>query len=138
MTIEDLCHLELTYAPPFGSARDVVNIAGFAATNVQNGLVDVGYAIPDDSSVQLLDVRSVSLAKRYPLAGAVHIPYPVLRDNLDRLDKDKPVMVVCHLGRTSYFAARVLAQNGFQAVSLSGGIKGLGGEAGKKAALCCA
>ncbi|MCM1512970.1 MAG: FAD-dependent oxidoreductase [Oxalobacter formigenes] len=139
MTISDLCHLELAYAPPFGSARDIVNIAGFAATNVQNGLIEVRGALPDDySSVQLLDVRSASLSKRYPLTGAIHIPYPVLRDNLDKLDKNIPVVVVCQLGRTSYFAARVLAQSGFQAVSLSGGMKGLGIDVGGKAAFCCA
>ena len=126
MTIDDLCHLELAYAPPFGTARDVVNIAGFAATNMRDGLVELVYHIPDDPDVQILDVRARQLAERNPVEGAIHVPYPALRDNLDRLDKEKPVIVVCLMGRTSYFATRVLIQNGFQAVSLSGGVRGLG------------
>ena len=126
MTIDDLCHLELAYAPPFGTARDIINIAGFVATNMRDGLVKLIHAIPDDPGVQILDVRSKRLADRNPVEGAIHIPYPDLRKNLDRLDKDKPVIVVCQLGRTSYFAARVLSQNGFHAVSLTGGLRGLG------------
>lgn len=126
MTIEDLCHLELAYAPPFGTARDVINIAGFAATNMRDGLVKLIHFIPDDPAVQLLDVRSKALVDEYPVEGAVHIPFPMLRDGLDKLDKGKPVIVICQLGKTSYFATRILSQNGFHAVSLSGGVKALG------------
>ncbi|WAW09670.1 FAD-dependent oxidoreductase [Oxalobacter vibrioformis] len=126
MTIDDLCHLELAYAPPFGTARDIINIAGFAATNMRDGLIRLIHTIPDDPAVQLLDVRSRQLVERSPVEGAIHIPFPALRKNLGKLDKNKPVIVICQLGRTSYFASRVLSQNGFHAVSLTGGIRGLG------------
>ncbi|MDR0933651.1 MAG: FAD-dependent oxidoreductase, partial [Burkholderiaceae bacterium] len=131
MTIDDLCHLELTYAPPFGVVRDIVNLAGFAATNVRDGLVRMSHYIPDDPAIQVLDVRSKSLADSDPLPGAIRIPYQQLRKSLGMLDKNKPVLAVCQLGRTSYFAVRILLQNGFQAISLSGGVKGLGGAAKK-------
>ena len=126
MTIDDLCHLELAYAPPFGTARDIINIAGFAATNMRDGLIRLIHHIPDDPAVQLLDVRSRQLVERSPVEGAIHIPFPALRKNMGKLDKNKPVIVICQLGRTSYFASRVLSQNGFHAVSLTGGIRGLG------------
>lgn len=126
MTIDDLCHLELAYAPPFGTARDIINIAGFAATNMRDGLIRLIHYIPDDPAVQLLDVRPRQLAESSPVEGAIHIPFPALRKNMGKLDKDKPVIVICQLGRTSYFASRVLSQNGFHAVSLTGGIRGLG------------
>lgn len=126
MTIDDLCHLELAYAPPFGTARDIINTAGFAATNMRDGLVRLIHHIPDDPAVQLLDVRSRQLAERSPIEGAINIPFPTLRKNMGQLDKNKPVIVICQLGRTSYFASRVLSQNGFHAVSLSGGVRGLG------------
>lgn len=126
MNIDDLCHLELAYAPPFGAARDIINIAGFTATNMRDGLVRLVQCIPDDPGVQILDVRSRQLVDQSPVEGAVHIPYATLRKNLGRLDKSKPVIVVCQLGRTSYFAARILSQNGFHAASVTGGIRGLG------------
>ncbi len=133
MTIDDLCHLELAYAPPFGTARDIINIAGFAATNMRDGLVNLIHYIPDDPGVQILDVRGKPMVDANPVEGAIHIPYPALRDNLDKLDKTKPVIVVCQLGRTSYFASRVLLQHGFHAVSVAGGIRGLGSAAKKGA-----
>jgi NADPH-dependent 2,4-dienoyl-CoA reductase/sulfur reductase-like enzyme/rhodanese-related sulfurtransferase len=126
MTIDDLCHLELAYAPPFGTVRDIINIAGFAATNMRDGVVRLIHHIPDDPGVQLLDVRSRQLAARSPVEGAIHIPFPALRKSLDHLDKNRPVIVICQLGKTSYFASRILSQNGFHAVSLAGGIRGLG------------
>lgn len=123
MTIEDLCHLELAYAPPFGSAKDIVNIAGFSATNVRDGLVTPVYEVPDTETVQLVDVRPKPLFDAYPLEGAMNIPFPTLRSNLDKLDKSKPVVTACAFGKMSYFAARILRQNGFDVKSLAGGIK---------------
>jgi NADPH-dependent 2,4-dienoyl-CoA reductase/sulfur reductase-like enzyme/rhodanese-related sulfurtransferase len=123
MDVEDLCHLELSYAPPFGSAKDIVNLAGFAATNVRDGLVKQVYRLPHDPAVQLIDVRAKALAAAYPIEGAVNIPVPVLRAALDSLDRSRPVETLCSFGKMSYFAARILAQNGFQVSSLSGGIK---------------
>ena len=122
-SIDDLCHLELAYAPPFGSAKDIINLAGFAATNLRDGLViqtdDLSF-----SGVQIVDVRPKPVADAFPLAGSINIPFPTLRNNLDKLDRRHPVITVCAFGKMSYFAARILAQNGFQVQSYSGGIKG--------------
>ena len=124
MTVEDLCHLELAYAPPFGAAKDIVNLAGFAACNRRDGLVSHTTELPDDPRVQVVDVRGAALAEAYPVPGAsVNIPFPTLRANLDRLDRDRPVVTVCAFGKMSYFAARVLAQHGFAVQSFSGGLK---------------
>jgi NADPH-dependent 2,4-dienoyl-CoA reductase/sulfur reductase-like enzyme/rhodanese-related sulfurtransferase len=123
MDVEDLCHLELSYAPPFGSAKDVVNLAGFAATNVRDGLVSHVFRLPHDPAVQLIDVRAKALSEAYPIVGAVNIPVPRLRAALESLDRSRPVETLCSFGKMSYFAARILAQNGFKVSSLSGGIK---------------
>lgn len=123
MTVEDITHLELSYAPPFGSAKDIVNIAGFAAGNQRDGLVAVTNALPTDPNVQLVDVRGKAIADANPVPGAINIPMPTLRANLDKLDKKRPVVAVCMMGKNSYFASRVLAQNGFDVKSLDGGVK---------------
>lgn len=128
MTIDDLVHLELAYAPPFGSAKDIVNIAGFAATNQRDGLVETVTELPDNPAVQIVDVRGKAMANADPVPGAVNIPMPVLRDNLDCLDREKPVVTVCALGKNSYFASRVLKQNGFDVKSLDGGVKMMVGQ----------
>lgn len=123
MHVEDLIHLELAYAPPFGTAKDIVNLAGFAATNMIDGLVDIVDEYPTDPSVQLVDVRGKAVCDASPVAGAINIPFATLRDNLDRLDKSRPVVTMCVIGKTSYFAARVLAQHGFDVKSLAGGVR---------------
>lgn len=124
MTVEDLCHLELAYAPPFGTAKDVINLAGFAACNRRDGLVNHVTELPEDPDVQIVDVRSTPLAEAFPVPGkAINIPFPTLRANLDKLDRSRPVVTVCTFGKMSYFAARVLAQNGFSVASFSGGLK---------------
>jgi len=123
MDVDDLCHLELAYAPPFGSAKDIVNLAGFAASNQRAGLVASVDRLPADAAVQCVDVRGKELADAYPVAGAVNIPFLRLRENLDALDRSRPVVALCSLGKMSYFAARVLAQNGFSVKSLAGGIR---------------
>lgn len=123
MTVEDLCHLELAYAPPFGSAKDIVNLAGFAATNIRDGLMVPADALPTDPSVQLVDVRPKPLSDAWPVEGAIAIPFATLRSSLDRLDRDRPVVTLCAFGKMSYFAARVLSQNGFDVSSLPGGVR---------------
>lgn len=123
LTIEDLCHLELAYAPPFGSAKDIVNIAGFAATNQEDGLVNIATTFPNDMNVQVVDVRGKAISEASPVAGAINIPMATLRDNLDKLDKSRPILTFCVMGKTSYFAARVLAQHGFEVASLDGGMR---------------
>ena len=124
MTVEDLCHLELAYAPPFGAAKDAINIAGFAACNRRDGLVTHTTTLPDDPQVQIVDVRPQPLADAFPVPGKViNLPFPTLRANLDKLDRSRPVVTVCAFGKMSYFAARVLTQTGFSATSFSGGLK---------------
>ena len=124
MSVDDLCHLELAYAPPFGSAKDVINLAGFAACNRRDGLVNHVSELPDDPAVQVVDVRGKPLAEAFPApAKTINIPFPTLRANLDQLDRNRPVVTLCAFGKMSYFAARVLAQNGFSVSSFSGGLK---------------
>ncbi|MDP5239305.1 FAD-dependent oxidoreductase [Uliginosibacterium sp. 31-16] len=125
MTIDDLCHLELAYAPPFGAAKDVINLAGFAACNRRDGLVRHTSALPADPQVQIVDVRPKPLAEAFPVPGTViNIPFPTLRASLDKLDRSRPVVTVCAFGKMSYFAARLLAQEGFDVTSFSGGMRG--------------
>ena len=124
MTVEDLCHLELAYAPPFGSAKDVINLAGFAACNRIDGLVEQVTDLPGDPQVQIVDVRPKPLAEAFPApCPVINIPFPTLRADLDKLDRDRPVLTLCAFGKMSYFAARILAQNGFNVTSFSGGLK---------------
>lgn len=125
LTIDDLAQLELSYAPPFGSAKDIVNLAGFAACNAREGLVTPVDALPGDPAVQILDVRPPALVQKHPLprAGAINIPLGALRARLGELDRARPVVTVCALGKTAYFAARILAQNGFEVSALTGGIR---------------
>jgi NADPH-dependent 2,4-dienoyl-CoA reductase/sulfur reductase-like enzyme/rhodanese-related sulfurtransferase len=125
LTIDDLAQLELAYAPPFGAAKDLVNLAGFAACNARDGLVTPIDALPEDPAAQILDVRPPPLVKAHPLpvAGALNIPLAQLRQRRGELDRSRPVVTVCALGKTAYFAARILAQDGFQVSALTGGIR---------------
>jgi len=120
LTIDDLCHLELAYAPPFGSAKDVVNFAGFAACNIRDGLL---HPIPslDDAFGQIIDVRPPFMVEKQPFPGIPNIPFSQLRKRLDELDREQPVFTICQMGKTSYQAARVLANRGFDARSILGG-----------------
>lgn len=122
LTVDDLCHLELAYAPPFGSARDVVNTAGFSAQNIRNGLIEPARTLSSDAT-QMLDVRASQLAQAMPIEGAKNIPLEQLRSRLNELDASQPVLTVCSLGKMSYFAARILNQHGYHAASLNGGIR---------------
>lgn len=125
LTIEDLCELELAYAPPFGSAKDIVNIAGFTAVNARDGLVDPLESLPDDATMQIVDVRPPALSKAHPIpaASVINIPLGELRKRHVELDKARPVVTVCALGKTSYFAARILSQLGYSVKSLTGGLR---------------
>jgi NADPH-dependent 2,4-dienoyl-CoA reductase/sulfur reductase-like enzyme/rhodanese-related sulfurtransferase len=125
LTIDDLVELELAYAPPFGAARDIVNLAGFAATNARDGLLTPIDALPDDPTLQVLDVRPPGLVQAHPIPrhGVINIPLAALRSRLGELDRTRPVATVCALGKTAYFASRVLTQNGFRVSTLTGGIR---------------
>lgn len=126
LTVQDLAELELSYAPPYGSARDAVNIAGFVAENILNKTAKVVY--PEDlermrQNCTLLDVRTEMEHELGAISGSLIIPLEQLRDRLDELDKEKPVLVYCQVGLRGYIAARILTQNGFEACNLSGGYK---------------
>lgn len=124
--VTDLTKLELCYAPPFGSAKDPVNMIGFIAENVITGKVKQFFTedvakLPRDGSVTLLDTRTTTEVSRGHIEGFINIPLDSLRENLDKIPKDKPVYVHCHSGLRSYIACRILAGNGYDCYNLAGG-----------------
>ncbi|MGI6622692.1 MAG: FAD-dependent oxidoreductase [Clostridiaceae bacterium] len=128
MTVHDLTNLELSYAPPFGSAKDPVNIAGYVASNILNGSMGIFHWHDvkdlDPGKVTLLDVRTQAEYARGSLKGAVNIPLDELRNRLSELDKSRSVYVFCEVGFRGYIASRILCQNGFDNVyNLSGGYR---------------
>jgi NADPH-dependent 2,4-dienoyl-CoA reductase/sulfur reductase-like enzyme/rhodanese-related sulfurtransferase len=127
LTIDDLAQLELSYAPPFGSAKDIVNLAGMAACNARDGLVDPIDTLPDDPAVQIVDVRPAPLAQKHPIPrpGVINIPLAALRQRAGELDPTRPVVTVCALGKSSYFAARILSQLGFSVCAQTGGLRAI-------------
>lgn len=125
MTVQDLPELEFTYAPPFGSAKDPVNMAGYTALNLMEGLSEsVQWYELEDKQAEgylLLDVRNEGeLKTNGRLKGAVNIPLDSLRDRMAELPKDQPIIVSCHSGLRSYIAERMLKQNGYKAKNLDG------------------
>ncbi len=121
LTIEDLVHLEFSYAPPFGSAKDIVNIAGFAACNIRDGFFKPVDSLEEIAGEQIIDVRAPEMAMVRPIKGSKNIPLAELRTRLDEIDRDRPVFVVCQVGKMSYFAARILQGHGIDASSIVGG-----------------
>ena len=124
MTVQDLQELELAYAPPYGSAKDPVNMAGFIATNLLDGDIECWY--PEDYPEEtgkgvVLDVRSPQEYDSWHIPGAINIPLDTLRSDMDQLDKAKPIFVYCKVGFRSYLAYRILVQNGFTVSTLTGG-----------------
>ncbi|AGY82571.1 MULTISPECIES: FAD-dependent oxidoreductase [Carnobacterium] len=125
MTIHDLPELEFTYAPPFGSAKDPVNMAGYAALNLIEGVSESIQWHELESKQKegylLLDVRNEGeLEKNGRLKGALNIPLDQLRERLSEVPKDKPIIVSCHSGLRSYIAERILKQNEYKAKNLDG------------------
>lgn len=126
MTVFDLEDLELCYAPPFGSAKDVVNMAGFVAANVLRG--DVALWEPEELASQkedqlLVDVRTFQENALGSIPGATCMPVDELRERLEDLSKDKELLVFCQVGLRGYVAARMLTQCGFKVRNLSGGYR---------------
>lgn len=126
--ITDLTELELSYAPPFSSAKDPVNYLGFIGDNVRSGRLQQFYwhdvdALPRDGSVTLLDVRTKTEAAADAIDGFMNIPLDALREHLDALPKDKPVYVHCFSGQRSYIACCILQGNGYTCYNLAGGIR---------------
>jgi NADPH-dependent 2,4-dienoyl-CoA reductase/sulfur reductase-like enzyme/rhodanese-related sulfurtransferase len=124
MTVHDLAELELAYAPPFGSAKDPVNLAGMAAQNVLAGDVALAQwheiATLDPAKSLVLDVRRADERAKGHIPGSMHIPLDELRGRLSELPKDKEIIASCQSGQRSYFACRLLAQHGFKVRNLAG------------------
>lgn len=128
-TIYDLQELELAYAPPYSSAKDPVNIAGFVAGNILEGFYKTINAanlieIKTSKNVQVLDVRDAEEHEEARIEGSINIPLNSLRKHLGELDREKDIITYCSVGLRSYLATRILAQNGFDRVrNLNGGFK---------------
>lgn len=124
----ELKELELSYAPPFSSAKDPVNMAGFIAENVADGTVkQFRYAdlcsLPRDGSVFLLDTRTAGEFAKGHTKGFINIPVDSLRERLSELPSDKPIYVMCQTGLRSYIACRILSGNGFDCYNFVGGYR---------------
>ncbi len=124
LTVFDLEELELSYAPPYGSAKDPVNFAGFVAANALRGDVKLCHAedaVHPAPHQKLLDVRTAAEASAGTIPGAINIPVDELRDRLGELSKEKEYLTFCKVGQRGYLACRILTQNGFKCRNLSGG-----------------
>ena len=123
-----LKELELAYAPPYSSAKDPVNMAGFMIENIANGVLKQWHLedvdkLPRDGSVTLLDTRTVGEYAGGHIDGFTNIPVDELRERLGELDKSKPVYVICQSGLRSYIACRILSGYGFECYNFSGGFR---------------
>ena len=121
LTVYDLQELELAYAPPYGSAKDVVNFAGFVASNLLRGETRVVHADALPEGSLLLDVREPAEHKAGALPGSLLMPLGKIRERLSELPRDRDIVVYCAVGIRGYIAERILRQRGFRAWNLSGG-----------------
>ncbi len=122
MTVYDLEEAELAYAPPYGSAKDPVNMAGFVAANYLRGDMDIVHADElDGGDFAVLDVRSVGEFEAGHVPGALNVPLDELRDRLGEVPRDRRIAVCCGVGLRAYFAVRILDQNGFDVANIPGG-----------------
>ena len=124
----ELKDLDLAYAPPYSSAKDPVNMAGFMIENIAHGILKQWHladadTLPRGGSVTLLDVRTTGEFAQGHIDGFVNIPVDELRERLGELDRGKPVYVICQSGLRSYIACRILAGNGFDCYNFSGGFR---------------
>lgn len=126
-TVTDLTELELSYAPPYSSAKDPVNMAGFAAENILHGLTTV--FVPKDlegrdkNNTILVDVRSEIEHANGHIEGSINIPVDDLRSRLSELDSSKEIWVYCQVGLRGYTASRILQQKGYRVKNLISGYK---------------
>ncbi len=128
MKANELKDLDLAYAPPYSSAKDPVNMAGFVVENIKNGIVKQFYfedipALRNKNDVILLDTRTPFEFMRGHADGFINIPLDDLRERLGELDKSKKIYVMCQSGLRSYLATRILVQNGFDAFNFAGGYR---------------
>jgi len=125
LTVFDLEHLELAYAPPFGSAKDPVNMAGFLGSNLLRGDHRMWYPeeYPEKTNLgTILDVRTPKEYEEWHIPGALNIPLQELRDRISEIPQNTPIFVHCRVGFRGYLAYRILVQKGFDHVfNLSGG-----------------
>ncbi|HHV58927.1 MAG TPA: FAD-dependent oxidoreductase [Clostridiaceae bacterium] len=126
-TVNDLTELETAYAPPYSSAKDPVNMAGFVAQNVLMGRSHVitweEFKGMDKDGYMLVDVRTEVEYGKGHIEGAINIPVDSLRSRMNELDKDKTIIVYCQVGLRGYFAERILAQHGFKVFNVTGGYR---------------
>lgn len=120
--------LDLAYAPPYSSAKDPVNMAGFMIENIANGIVKQFYvddikSLPQDGSVTLLDARTVQEYEMGHIDGFKNIPVDELRERLDEIEPGKPVYIICQSGLRSYIAARILTGYGYDCYNFAGGFR---------------
>ena len=126
LTVYDLPEIEITYAPPFNSAKDPVNIAGYAAENILKGDLemvnyDEFWDFVKENDAVILDVRTSKEFSGGAIEGAININVDDLRANLEKLDKNKTYAIYCQVGLRGYLANRIMRNNGFRAVNLNGG-----------------
>ncbi|MDF2533655.1 MAG: NAD(FAD)-dependent dehydrogenase [Clostridia bacterium] len=126
-TVEDLTELELCYAPPFSSAKDPVNMAGFIAQNLLAGRTHVvawkDIAELENEDYILLDVRTEEEFANGHIKGAVNMPVDSLRERKNELDKNKTIVEYCQVGLRGYIADRILTQNDFKVLNVTGGYR---------------
>jgi len=123
-----LKNLDLAYAPPYSSAKDPVNMAGFMIDNIANGTLkqwylEDAYQLPRDGSVILLDTRTVGEYSSGHIEGFVNIPVDELRERIGEIEAGKPIYVICQSGLRSYIACRILEANGHEAYNFAGGFR---------------
>ena len=127
MNATELKNLDLAYAPPYSSAKDPVNMAGFMIDNISKGLkqwhLEDAPALPRDGSVTLLDTRTVGEFQRGHIEGFQNIPVDELRERVSEITPGKPVYVICQSGLRSYIATRILEGYGFEAYNFAGGFR---------------
>ena len=126
LTVYELPEIEITYAPPFNSAKDPVNIAGYAAENILKGDLemvnyDEFWDFVKENDAVILDVRTSKEFSGGAIEGAININVDDLRANLEKLDKNKMYVIYCQVGLRGYLANRIMRNNGFRAVNLNGG-----------------
>ena len=139
----DLKDLDLAYAPPYSSAKDPVNMAGFMIDNIAKGVLKQWHLedadkLPCDGSVTLLDTRTVGEYTQGHIEGFKNIPVDELRERLDEVEKGKSVYVICQSGLRSYIASRILEGSGYTAYNFAGGFRFFGAVMNDRALIECA
>ncbi|MDO4754028.1 MAG: rhodanese-like domain-containing protein, partial [Bacillota bacterium] len=127
--IESLKKLELSYAPPYSSAKDPVNMVGFVAGNILSGMVKIrrpleAKKLHEEGQIVMLDVTEDFEREQWAMEGSLHIPHGQVRARLSELPKDKEICIYCAVGVRAYNVARILNQNGFEHVTVCAGGRG--------------